>query len=413
MYKRIINGVIASFYGQGVTLIFQFLSVPLFISAWGVERYGEWLTIFAIPMTLVMLDFGFFSILGNKISYAIQDNNLKLAQGIINSVGISIFIIYIILISAVLMFGELFNFNIRLTILIPLLTYSMMVLLANFIVNVFRANREFHIGSLLSNTARLVENIFVIVSLILKFTMIEVALVYTITRLVTTILMICYLQGRYKWYSFDFKNKNCITKSDVKDSLNYALMPMAFMMNNQGVIFVLQILYGSTQVAIFVTARTYFRIINQFITAFTNSSWQEINYTVNQKDRVNLLSLMKRIIKLTLYSAMSIALILSLSFDYILAKWTSNQIQIPHIQSFFIMLSVVIFSLWQPYYVFLSASGEYKKHTRFYFLSQVMNLLFLYIFNFSFQHALIFLLVSECLMLVYSRRCYLNRLDLI
>ena len=95
MFNRIVKSIIAAFYGQGVTLLFQFISVPLFISAWGMEYYGQWLAIFAIPMTLTILDFGFFNIIGNKISKNIIEYDYSKASNIINVVFRYIFFAFL------------------------------------------------------------------------------------------------------------------------------------------------------------------------------------------------------------------------------------------------------------------------------------------------------------------------------
>lgn len=282
------------------------------------------------------------------------------------------------------------------------------MLWTNFIVNLFRANREFHIGSFLSNTSRLIESILVLVVLFNDGNMLKISLAYLFSRVVTSVCIFVFMTNRYKWYSFNIQSSSAIDKNDVRDSVNFALMPLAFMLNNQGVIFLLNTLLGSAQVAIFVTLRTYFRIINQFVTALTNASWQEINYIVNSGDEKHLSDLMNKIIKMVFYMTFSSGVVFYFSLDPILDVWTNGSITSSASESVLILSSVLLFSWWQPYHVFLSAVGEYRKHTRIYFALQIIMIFGAYILNVNIEQFLCMLLFVELSMLIFSRYIYIR-----
>lgn len=413
MFSRITKGIIASFYGQGVTLLFQFISVPLFISNWGVNEYGQWLTIFAIPMTLSMLDFGFFSVIGNKISNAIQNKDNKLACNIINSVFSLIAIVYGVMLITLIMASGLYNINYNFPILFCLVSYSTLILFANFYVSIFRANREYHIGSFLINTARLIECVFVLAALLFTPTMLEVSLVYLISRIITSLFIFCYFRIRNSWYKLESCQLKYISRKDLNDSLDYALMPIAFILNNQGSIFLLNAIAGNAQVAIFVTARTYFRLTNNIVTAITNSSWQEINYTANEGNRSKLAEIMRLLNRFTYIISISSSTVLMILFEYILGIWTRGEINYNFHYSALIMLSTLVFSLWQPYHVFLSAIGDYRNHTKVYFILQVLLITLSYFSGFGFTSFLITSILIELIMLIASHRIYERRLKFI
>ncbi len=46
-------------YNQVINLGVQIALVPIFLHAWGAERYGVWLLLSAIPTYLTFSDFGF------------------------------------------------------------------------------------------------------------------------------------------------------------------------------------------------------------------------------------------------------------------------------------------------------------------------------------------------------------------
>src|SRR5664280_1966554 len=64
---RIARGLAANIGGMGVTLIIQLVSVPVFLTAWGVPTYGEWLILSAVPTYVALSDLSFSSVAGNSM----------------------------------------------------------------------------------------------------------------------------------------------------------------------------------------------------------------------------------------------------------------------------------------------------------------------------------------------------------
>ncbi|GEM_PF-2047245 len=67
-------GVAAQFYGQAVTIGTQLVVLPMMLWLWGIERYGAWLIMSALPTYLAMGDLGFAQIAGN-------DMTMRVARG--------------------------------------------------------------------------------------------------------------------------------------------------------------------------------------------------------------------------------------------------------------------------------------------------------------------------------------------
>jgi O-antigen/teichoic acid export membrane protein len=58
LHRRFLLNAAAYGYGPVVTLVVQLVQVPLFLAFWGVEKYGEWLVLTGVPLTLVLADAG-------------------------------------------------------------------------------------------------------------------------------------------------------------------------------------------------------------------------------------------------------------------------------------------------------------------------------------------------------------------
>jgi len=68
--NRILKNGLASFVQKILRICDQIVLIPLFLSAWGPEYYGEWLTLMAIPTALAFLDLGFGSAAANAMVLA-------------------------------------------------------------------------------------------------------------------------------------------------------------------------------------------------------------------------------------------------------------------------------------------------------------------------------------------------------
>jgi O-antigen/teichoic acid export membrane protein len=65
--KNLIKNGFASVLQKVIGSLQQLFLVPFFISAWGVEYYGEWLTLTIIPSVLMFANMGFGTAAGNII----------------------------------------------------------------------------------------------------------------------------------------------------------------------------------------------------------------------------------------------------------------------------------------------------------------------------------------------------------
>lgn len=65
-HQRVLAGVGVHLYSQAITVVTQLAGVPLMLAVLGVERYGVWLVIVAVPTYLALADFGFFAAAANQ-----------------------------------------------------------------------------------------------------------------------------------------------------------------------------------------------------------------------------------------------------------------------------------------------------------------------------------------------------------
>ena len=88
------NGL-ASLLIKGIRVAEQLLLIPFFISAWGAEYYGEWLTVTIIPTIVGFSDLGFATAASNSFILKFANNERQFAANISKSGFFSVNLIVI------------------------------------------------------------------------------------------------------------------------------------------------------------------------------------------------------------------------------------------------------------------------------------------------------------------------------
>ena len=106
MRKRLIQGIGANFLGQIINLASRVLLVPLFLTAWGAEVYGEWLLLTSIVAYLSLTDLGGQLYIVNRLTQAYAQGDIPLFRKILHT-GLSLFLIIPLVAFAVFLGGHL------------------------------------------------------------------------------------------------------------------------------------------------------------------------------------------------------------------------------------------------------------------------------------------------------------------
>lgn len=385
-YSRIIKGFLSSLYGQLVTILFQLISVPVFLSYWGAEKYGEWLILFAIPTSISMLELGVFNVIGNKISNCIQIKQYDIAKSIVLILSNLFLILTIILITPYFML----EMDYHLLIVI----YSAGLLWSNFYSSSYRAIRKYHISTFIINSIKLLEYIALIIFVSIGKDIPDLLGILVIIRIIGNIFL--YIDTAIE---FQFLKKfkltfNIINVSDVRSTLNFSLIPLAFMLNNQGILFVINYIYSPLYVTMYSMLRTYFRLSNQMVSALTNSSWQELNYLYKEDKYENNRLMKKLIIYTNAINFLTTLILLSVS-NIFFFYWSKNEISPPLSISLTVGLTIFLFSSWQSFHVYLCAINKFSLHAKLFLFMQLLGIFSILILKPIFILSLLILLIYE------------------
>ena len=92
MRKRLIQGIGANFLAQIINLASRVLLVPLFLTAWGVKVYGEWLLLSSMVAYLSLTDLGGQLYIVNRLTQAYALGDVPQFRKILHT-GLALFLI--------------------------------------------------------------------------------------------------------------------------------------------------------------------------------------------------------------------------------------------------------------------------------------------------------------------------------
>ena len=91
----------ANLINQAVVALSQLIMIPMLIGAWGLEGYGTWLLLTAIPMCLTISDFGF-------TSSAKSDMSVRAARGDVAGAQVTASSVAAVMIAALALIGAVY-----------------------------------------------------------------------------------------------------------------------------------------------------------------------------------------------------------------------------------------------------------------------------------------------------------------
>lgn len=290
MYKRILKMLMSQGFGLLMNIIEKLLMVPLFIHAWGLAKFGEWILVRTIPNILLTSDIGISSHTGNEVNYYAENKNYKqVAKTIYLSVIMMIIIITALMLIGILQFlidaRGLFG-----VIIIPkkefplavflMIIHASLILVSQLICGIGRVKDNYTFYAFWAQMARFVEITSVSCSLFFfKADIIIVSLCYVLTRvLINSIMMFVLIK--------ELRNLGCLGASKgipfneylafIRKSVSYASISITQTVFMQGSSIIVANLFGPAMLAIITIARNVSRFLVMFSSLLSKSIWTEL-----------------------------------------------------------------------------------------------------------------------------------------
>lgn len=412
---RIVQGIGANGFGQGVTLLTQLVSVPIFVAAWGMDLYGEWLIVSAIPTYLALSDIGLTATAGNLIAILSEKRDVKQMLSVYQSTWAMVSILSITLLALLLTFiwfidtSQLLGLT-RITgtmlnsTLLLLFCYVALSLQTGILQLPFRVTKENPLSVTIVNSIRFLEWSAATIVVVAGWTVVAVACAFVLTRAIGNIYLFWILRNRQKLplrLGIQHVDLHAL-KTLFRPSIASMCFPIGLSLTLQGFIILIGYVIGSSGVALFNIYRTLTRVPIQAVTSINQAVWPEISYAYGANDPKKTYRLVVKMLQLGIGLGIAATGVIVATGESIINIWITQTLE--HNASLLIALALTAFIhiFWQPFWV---AQVAINKHSYFaiVFLSISVLSLFLgwvYLEKFSLQGAGYALLLTECFMAI-------------
>jgi O-antigen/teichoic acid export membrane protein len=355
--ERIARGLAANIGGIGVTLVIQIVSVPVFLGAWGVPTYGEWLVLSAVPTYMALSDLSFSAVAGNSMvmleAAGKHADAVALGCRLWSIVTVTTGIVVLAAVAIALVFGRAFGSGAG----IPA-SEAQIVLVALFLqVAVgnqygvldawYRAGGRYPLSAILRQLGRLFEFGALMGAVLLGAGPGMAAIAFLAGSVVGFVVSWVVLRRAVPWATFRPERPHLQT---FRELLAPGLAFMAFPIGNglslQGFTIVIGATLGAPAVVVFSTTRTITRLALQAMGSINNAIWPELSRSMGSGRLDEARAILRRSVQLALAGALSLVLGLALFGVAIIRRWTHGLVD-PPVQLLFILLLVIVAnSMW-------------------------------------------------------------------
>lgn len=333
LVRRIFVSLGANAFGQGVNVIIQVMSLPLFLHRWDATTYGVWLMLSAVPGYLSMADVGMVNTAGNRMTMAMGQGDADQANQIFQSaqvfmivacVGMALILEPLILLAPLPGLDSISK-RVALAALVLGVLLSLFSGLADAIL---RATGRYALGTLFSNVFRLSEWGGWIVGLYVWGTFSAVALCGLAVRIVAVVLMGLVASKDAGGIHYGFRYARLAeVKAMAVPAVTFMAFPLTNALSFQGSTLLVGNLLGPAVVTVFNTYRTLARVAVQLTGIFSFALWAEFSRLFGQGGARAVKALYKRSTLIGGALAVGMSLVLLLIGPWLLNVWTHGVIR--------------------------------------------------------------------------------------
>lgn len=383
--KSLAKNLGAGIWSRSSTILFRLIQVPLIISVLGVEDYGRWLVLYSLPSWLTLANMGFGSVASNEMVMSVANGDMTKARQVFSTALAIIAMIGLgcmIIISAGAFFVPWEHFlkadASRHTEFSFAVIYLALTIFISFSSEVFggrfRAARKAHLRVVLTSFLPWISLLGMVI--ILQFTKRFDYL--ALSQLIATIIFFFI----YQWTSWrvlpdlSFSVKQ-IQFSHSKFLLKKGVAFQAFPLGNalifQGNIIIVQSVLGPGAVALFGTARTLVRTINQAMEMINQAIWPEMSHLFGAKNFNKAAKLHRTGVMMSISLSLIGLIVLSLFGKTLYGFWVGKSMELPQYLLLLFLLPIPFNALWLTSSVVHMASNRHEGLAVRYLIATVIS----------------------------------------
>ena len=336
---RIVRGLGVNVAGNALTILIQLVTVPVLLTAWGVDTYGAWLVLSAVPLYVGLSDLGFPAAAGNTMTMlegrgdraaAIQLGretwSLVLA---LTCSGVALAILVGSVVIGLAGDGSAIPASEARVVLLAL--FANVVVSSQFGVldAWYRAGARYPLGVLFRQLGRVLEFGALVAAVLLGAGPGTAAIAFLAGSVVGYGLSLLALRRAVPWSRGPSVPRSSTARGLLAPGLAFLAFPLANTLSVQGFIIVIGGVLGAAAVVVFATTRTLTRVVIQVLTSINLAIWPELSRSMGRGDLDHSRRIQRRAVQLSLVMALSAAVVLLVFGPAIIRAWTGGLVDPP------------------------------------------------------------------------------------
>ncbi|MEM6319846.1 MAG: hypothetical protein AAF960_19390 [Bacteroidota bacterium] len=368
--KNIFKNGVASGIQKILQIAQQLLLIPFFLSYWGAEYYGEWLTITVFPTILNLSNVGLGTAASNSFVLRFIAQDFAGAKRVYRAGFIFVTISILVgCIGGLILIYLLTSNDILSQLSIPLIeaqkVISILILsrLFNFYYPLLESR---YLIARKADVAMNVRNLFAFLKIVLfsillvyGFKMLALALVdlcITVFALLVNYMITINNLNRLK--SIKIENILIEFKEILLKGISYMLNPFWQAMFFQGTTLIVRGLLGAESVTLINTARTLSRTVSQLLILVHLSIFPEIQFEFGAKNFGRVQKIIQIALALVGIASLSGVFILGIIGPYFYEIWTQGKLEVPSSVWWLLLIGVIFNTQWWTASVIFRASNQ-------------------------------------------------------
>lgn len=389
--NRVRRAVSASAGSQVLNVLIQLVSVPAFLSVWGIQLYGEWLILSSFLAFLALSDLGFSKVAANEMTIAVGNGRREHALEIFQSMLCLLVAVCVLLALASLCFvylgPSLSGIGVKTIsdsdsrwIVVGLTGTVTSSLLLGLLIAGYRCDGHFAEGIVAGTAIRGLAWVAQMATLYATESPRLVA--FSGFGISFLCLVPCFrLLRRYSpWLNLGFEKASVLTiRSLLKPALAQTAFPVGTALNNQGVLQIIGLTLGPVVLANFSVHRTVANIGIQIINLINQSVAPEISRAYGEKNSDLLRNLHRQACRYAIWLSAIGGLITFALLPFAIPLWTKGAVAWDYKLSIVLMVLVVTRSFWLTSSVVPSATNRHVRIATVFLSCALLSLPFVYL----------------------------------
>lgn len=360
MRGRVLRAIGAEGLGQLLNMAVRLLLIPLFLSAWGTQAYGEWLILTAVAAWFSLADLGGQIYFINRMTESWAKRQMEEFQKVFAAgmflFGVSSTVLMTLAAVALMLPGVPSWLGVENT---PSSVARWVLLIVSFrvlaslplglLLGVYRATGAQATSVMYGNLMLLIQLVSGAAVLWWGGGMVLMACTEVIGLALVSALVAFDLRQRLpaeiRLFSARLPDMRIVRQALVP-SLHFLSIQFAMAAMIQGCVIVVAKAMGPYEVAVFSTMRTIANVVSRFLGMMSHSAWPEFTRLASQKDSEKLLGLFRSIFFASVVAGLCYLTVLQLFGSDLFDIWLNKQLPYDWLSMFLMGVFVIFSSNW-------------------------------------------------------------------